>query len=69
MNARVVNYLNKSLSSHQSCDLTYDTIVSHPEINQIHLQQGMLYASFRDIGMVGLQAENWLDEGENGTLL
>ncbi|AKW17722.1 peptide transporter [Salmonella enterica subsp. enterica serovar Mokola] len=68
MNARVVNYLNKAIKP-SICDLTYDAIVSHPEINQMHLQQECYTPVSEILSMVRLQAENWLDEGENGTLL
>ncbi|SUG17555.1 Uncharacterised protein [Salmonella enterica subsp. arizonae] len=62
LNARVVNYLNKAIKP-SICDQTYDAIVSHPEINQRHLQQEHYMPVLDILNIARLQAEDWLEEG------
>ncbi|EAP2787299.1 peptide transporter [Salmonella enterica subsp. arizonae] len=62
LNARVVNYLNKAIKP-SICDQTYDAIVSHPEINQRHLQQERYMAVLDILNIARQQAEDWLEEG------
>ncbi|EAO2685810.1 peptide transporter [Salmonella enterica] len=67
MNARVANYLNMTIKP-SICDQTYDAIVSHPEINKMHLQQERYTSVSEILNIARLQAEDWLEENENNLL-
>lgn len=62
MSARVVNYLNQAIKP-SICDQTYDAIVSHPDINKMHLQQECYMSVSEILNIARLQAEEWFEEG------
>ncbi|EAT8906900.1 peptide transporter [Salmonella enterica] len=62
MSARAVNYLNQTIKP-SICDQTYDAIVSHPDINKMHLQQECYMPVSEILNIARLQAEEWFEEG------
>ncbi|MGR3754715.1 peptide transporter [Edwardsiella anguillarum] len=61
LTSRETNYLTKEITP-LICDLTYDAIVSHPEIGQQHLQQQHYTPVAQVLALVREKAERWLAE-------
>ncbi|ACY84846.1 peptide transporter [Edwardsiella piscicida] len=61
LTSRETNYFNKEIKP-LIYDLTYDAIVSHPEIAQQHLQQQHYMPAAQVLALVREKAERWLAE-------